>query len=191
MRTIRKNVFETNSSSTHSVVLRPNVLFDPCSRKRGKKDLLSCYENVPYCPEKKMLVLKRETDFSFGTYYTFYEKLNYIVYLLLYRHAEELFTDKKDWDWSDMRFSVERGNAILDEHYHDFVKRIAEFASKRYDIDCETIGFVPERGKGGDKCFFTFDHEVLYDSHEEDLGIHYDPFDLITTDGLAIHYEFC
>lgn len=189
MRTIRKNVFETNSSSTHSVVLRPAHLIDPIDRhrKNGKPQLFTYYDSFSYCPKKKMLVLERMPDFHFGVIESFYDKLNYVVYLLLYRHSSELI-DK--WEWDDIHFTVTKANMVLNEHYSDFVKRIAEHASKKFGVDVQTIGFLSEPGRGGRKCSFGLDHEVLSDSQEEDLGIHHDLYDLITTDGLAILYEF-
>ena len=189
MKTIRQNVFETNSSSTHSVVLRPARLIDLVDRRRknGKPKLFTYYDKISYCPKKKMLVLERMPNFQFGVYETFYDKLNYVVYLLLYSHSEDLI-DK--WDYDDVHFSVAKGNKVLNEHFSDFVKRIAEHASKKFGVDVQTIGFLPEPGTGGRICRFNFDHDVLSESHEENLGIHHDLYDLITTDGLAIKYEF-
>ncbi len=185
MKTVRSNIFETNSSSTHSVVLRP---IDPTIVDAVKKGRCTLGE-FPFCKEKKMLVLDKDPRFEFGVYQTFYKKLNYVVCLLLYRHSNELYPDNKDY-WDDSSFNLSNANKILDRHYKEFCNQIAEYVSKRYNIDCKKIGYLSSLGKGGRTGNFNFDHEVLSDTSEDDLHLGVDLFKVITTEGLAIYYDF-
>ena len=185
MRTIRANIFETNSSSTHSVVLRPIDMDMIKAAKNGR----FTFGAFPFCEEKKMLVLDKEPGFEFGIYEGFYEKLNYVVCLLLYRHYDELFSKKRSWD-DDNKFTTAKGNLILNTYYKDFIEQIAKYASGRYKIDCKTIGYLPKPGKGGRMCTFHFDHEVLNDTDENNLHLREDLVRIVTTEGLAIKYEF-
>jgi len=186
MKTIRTNVFETNSSSTHSVVLRPINM----EMIRAAKNGVAVFGTFPFCENKKMLVLDKKPGFEFGVYTTFYEKLNYVVCLLLSKYDNELHRrDKNDW-WDNDSFDLSKANKILNTHYKDFCDKIAKYVSRRYEIDCETIGYLASAGKGGRTGSFNFDHEVLCDVGEPDLHLKMDLVELITTEGLAILYEF-
>ena len=134
------------------------------------------------------MVLDKSPGFEFGVYETFYDKLNYVVCLLLSRHYSELY--KEDHSWDDYTFSLSKGNKILNAHYKDFIDKIADYVSNRYDIDCKTIGYLSTSGQGGRTGRFHFDHEVLNDTEEDDLHLGDDLVRIITTEGLAIKYEF-
>lgn len=70
---VRYNVFETNSSSCHSMTLSPdeNVTYDTLSLD-GDSFKYECWDNY-YCSE--------------GTLYDVYEKLNYLIIYSLHCHG--------------------------------------------------------------------------------------------------------
>lgn len=96
MITIRKNIFETNSSSTHSLVLNPNTKECYLYELKEMKDLFS--DGI-----MRFSVIGRH---HFGEITTFYEKVQYILGCLaggLIMYDTELKRkEKKDPDfWQD------------------------------------------------------------------------------------------
>lgn len=203
MKIIRHNIFETNSSSTHSIVIRPinmDIAIDPndirrtltaCAADTSNPNVVEvsdAFGSILFCKGKKMLVLDRDPGFEFGVYATFYEKLNYIVCLLLHKHGNELYTHRQMWD--DTSFNISKANRILNKYHKDFCDKIAQYVSMRYKIDCTSIGYLLRSGKGGRKGNFHFDHEVLNSADDDNFSLREPVFKVITTEGLAIKYEF-
>ena len=86
MRSIRNNVFETNSSSTHSLSIKRN--------KTGKYDYNLNMNNMGKIP----LIFGRNSDFGWGeaVYNDSYTKLNYLACMAFECHCQLLARNKRE-----------------------------------------------------------------------------------------------
>lgn len=126
MRTIRKNTFETNSSSTHSVTM--------------------CQENIEnYVDDNDEILITFVDTSKFSGFGTLQEKLSYLVSHIAnyYKDANdnyESFIDdiKHDWDFIDLEdFIKTRYNKriVFPENFEGHLEDIVDINHQLYEYD--------------------------------------------------------
>lgn len=181
MKIIRNSVFETNSSSTHSLSIYPiDNPFDLSDETQY--DSLDGLKVV-----NDAIVLPKNLDIEYGYMSTFREKLNYIVAILIRMNMDIVGVDG-EYD----TFDCYKANAMLLEKYPDFVKKITDYVSDVTGKPCNRISFVMKNGKSNHKGSITIDHGVLEcaDCDKDTFGLKFDLADIVITDGIWIYYEF-
>lgn len=191
---IRSNVFETNSSAEHTVCLNP---FWRQTENAMYKDLMARIKwtaaDIKKHINKKTGVyeIPRNLEFEYGKYEDFTEKLNYIIFLCVMRHRDMLVMRKND-GWGDEEgFTSTSANKVLKNEYSDFIQKLVKHINDVYGLYCTDIQFkAAEKGEGR-YCTGELNHQITFYTDERFFGLDFDPYDIITTDGLEIDYQFC
>lgn len=191
---IRSCVFETNSSAEHTVSLNPlrkNSVEDiveeiKFTTKVTKNDIMSRMNK-----ETNVYEIPRNMDIEFGRIETFVEKLEYLLFLCVMRHYSEL--DKVENSWSDVEgFTAESANEVLKANFSELIKKLSEYITNVYGIECKDIKFREKRKRGDRRyCTGEVNHQIMFDTDKENFGLDVDPFTIITTEGMFIDYQFC
>ncbi len=191
MRTIRQNVFETNSSSEHTLVLSPVENGKSLQKeiKAIKKHLLENIKDGMYVIDPD-----RIWNLNFGEFKTFEDKFLFVFVLLLLSGecGKKLMTKRM---WENECFTISKANKIFPETNKDFVKKICKWMEDMSGVECRGIKIgdrLNTSGKIMKQCHWDVNHQSLYDAQsEENLGLKEDIFTVITTIGMTISYEFC
>ena len=149
MRTIRRGVFETNSSSVHSVVIVGNS---------------DDFNDFPEVGENKEIV-------SYVDYYgwkgdpliTVEDKLKYLATMIAFRLWEQCWDSEIRNYREDERFSgvtLDHDMLLQDEDY----KRVNDLLIKHTGCDKWVIARKPDSGQWG-----YIDHQSFYESIDEFL----------------------
>ena len=196
MRVIRQNMFETNSSSEHSLGIaswKPIDILSRISSDYGQHDRedIKRYVNK----ETKTFEIPKIPDLDYGKILDFSNKLIYVFYLLVIGNHGSML----NWGGADYNgdgFTATSANKILSKYYKKFINRITKFIRDEYGIDCTDIKFKMNK-KDRRNCYSGLDHGVLYDCGFDDnngdpIGLHgMSLFDILTNDGLYFDYQFC
>lgn len=175
MRTIRKSVFETNSSSTHSLTMWPVNDMEDYQKK--------AYFHGLHVSDGA-IELPHDLDIEFGNMVTFVEKLKYIVAIMIKSNSFEL---GMDWDGA---FDCRKANRLIQEKYPEFVKKVTEYVQNVTGKPCNRISFFTKNSKDYMRSV-DLDHGVLEMSEDDNnFGLDMDPADIVIIDGIQICYEF-
>ena len=205
MRTIRRNVFETNSSSEHSLCIDTNFSDSQLRGSKYFKDRIAAEKSAVkehFDKNTGKYVLSRFPGLHFGKQDTFERKIHYVLYLLVVSgpHANERNPDHHLLEYrnnyEDDSFTGESANVILHTYYKDLVDRLAKYISDTFGVKCTDVAF-PTSSKKQVYCNDELDHQVRWDSdfvQGEDGEVRFGGmtlFDIITTENVCIDYQFC
>lgn len=191
MITIRKNVFETNSSSEHTLVLSPveNATDLDEETAHTKRHLRLNIKNGAYVVDPDRIV-----SLDFGEFITFEDKFIFVLVLMLLSKTcgKRLMTASM---WERDEFSIKKANKIFNVVHKSFVKKFCKWANEMSGKECDRIeigNYSEHLEKEIKKCGFNLNHQALYTANdEENYGLKADPLTVITTFGMNILYEFC
>lgn len=191
MRTIRQNVFETNSSSEHTLVLSPVE-----NGKSLQKEIKAIKKHLSENIKDGMYVIDpdRIWNLDFGEFKTFEDKFLFVFVLLLLSGecSKKLMTQRM---WENECFTISKANKVFPETNKDFVKKICKWMEDMSGVECRGIKIGDRFNASGKKlkrCHWDINHQSLYDAQsEENLGLKEDIFTVVTTIGMTISYEFC
>lgn len=191
MITIRKNVFETNSSSEHTLVLSP--INDEKEFKR-EYDMIKLHLAHNIKDGFYVIDPDKIDGLTYGRFTEFEDKFLFVFVLLLIsgRCGQKLMTERM---WENNYFTISKANSVFTQCHKQFVKKICKWMEDVSGIECKGIkidNYSHQREKNVTKCFWDINHQSLYEAGEEDnCGLKEDVFTVITTIGMSIVYEFC
>jgi len=191
MITIRKNVFETNSSSEHTLSLSP---VEDVRSLNEESDLTIDHLRRNIKNGEYIIQPDRIYNLDFGLFTSFADKFTFVFVLMLLskKCGDRLMTPRM---WENDQFTISKANRIFNQTHKAFVKKLCAWMTDLSGKECHAIKIGTWSDvfeKNVKRCAFNINHQAMYAANEEkDYGLKIDPFIAITTFGMNIVYEFC